>query len=377
MWWFSSPKIIFGNDSLDFIRRFGKSLVITDENLLKVGVVEKVTSKLREYEVFDKVEIDPSYEVVYKAVKYAKRYKPDCIIGVGGGSSLDVAKSVRLMYDNPEVKIEEVTPWSELNVKTELVLIPTTSGSGSEASNAVVLTKKDESRKIALINPVFMADYAIVDPEIVKELPKKVAAFTGLDALSHAVDAYVSAWKNDFADGLCIQACKLLFKYLPRAYKNRKDTKAVEKVHNAATLAGLAIGSSQAGLSHAIGHSMAMFHIPHGFACGVALPYTIRYYSKFVKEHYNDLAHHLGLDDVESLINKIVELITSLETPTNFKELLERYRINEERFLNELDALVYNASMDNTIVTLVEIPSEEDLKKIFLDAYYGKINPVN
>lgn len=373
MWWFSSPKIIFGEDSLEFLEKFdGKALIVTDENLLKAKVVEKVTEKLNEYDVFDKVEIDPSFEIVKKAVEHAKRYKPDFIVGVGGGSSLDVAKGVRLVYDNPDVVLEEITPWTELKVKTELILIPTASGSGSEASNAIVLTKRDENRKIASINPAIMADYAIVDPEMVKSLPSKVAAFTGLDALSHAIDAYVSAWKNDFTDGICIQACKLLFKYLHRAYKNRKDEEAVEKVHNAATLAGLAIGSSQAGLSHTIGHSLSIFHIPHGFACGIALPYTIQYYSKFAKEYYDELAYHLGFQDVNELVVKIKDLIRSLDTPTNFKELLKDYNITKKQFLDNLDTLVYNASMDNTIVTLLEIPSEDDIRKLFIYAYEGK-----
>ncbi|RLI79092.1 NAD-dependent alcohol dehydrogenase [Archaeoglobales archaeon] len=373
MWWFSSPKIIFGEDSLDFLDRLdGKVLIITDENLIKACVLDKVTAKLSEYEIFDEVKPDPSFEVVVRAVKHAKRYKPDLIFGVGGGSSLDVAKGVRLIYDNPNIELEEVTPWTDLEVKTKLILIPTASGSGSEASNAIVLTKEDENRKIASINPAVMADYAIVDPEMVKSLPKKVAAFTGLDALSHAIDAYVSAWKNDFVDGICIQACKLLFEYLPRAYKDREDAEAVEKVHNAATLAGLAIGSSQAGLSHAIGHSLAIFHIPHGFACGVVLPYTIQYYSKYAKEYYEELAYHVGLHDVEQLVEKIKDLMVAIDTPTNLRELLEEYGVSKEEFLEKLDVLVNNASMDNTIVTLLEIPSDEDLRKIFLYAYEGR-----
>ncbi len=384
MWWFASPRIVFGSDSLEFLETLkGKALIVTDENLVKTGVVDKITKRLKkagvEFEIYDRVEPDPSFEIVMEGVGIARTFQPDMIIGVGGGSSLDAAKGIRAIYENPDVDPEEISPWTELEEKgVKLILIPTASGSGSEGSNAIVLTKKEENRKVASIHPAIMADYAIVDPEMVRDLPLKVAAFTGLDALSHAMDAYVSAWKNDFTDGLCIQACKLLFKYLPRACTDRSDGEAVEKVHNAATIAGLAIGSSQAGLSHSIGHSLgAVFHIPHGFACGIALPYTTKYYSKFVIEQYEELAYHLGIQEkgekaIDSLVDMTMDLLEKINVPGNFKELLEQYGIERNAFEEKLDILVNNASLDNTVLTLVEIPSEEDFRKLFLYAYEGK-----
>ncbi len=381
MWWFSSPRIAFGEDSLEFLETLeGRFLIVTDANLVKSGIVDKVTRYVRgEYEIFDRVEPDPSFEIVEEGVMIARSFQPDYIIGVGGGSSLDVAKGVRIIYENPDLDPEEISPWVDVEEKgVRLILIPTASGSGSEGSNAIVLTKKDENRKIASVHPRIMADYAIVDPEMVKDLPERVAIFTGLDALSHAIDAYVSAWKNDFADGLCIQACKILFNYLPRACKNRGDREAVEKVHNAATLAGLAIGSSQAGLSHSLGHSIGgVFHIPHGFACGISLPYTTKYYSRFVMDYYEDLAYHLGIQAkgeqaVDELVNRIKSLISSLNVPDNLRGILREYGVNEKEFYDRIDQLVYNASTDNTVLTLADIPSEDDFRKLFIYAFEGK-----
>jgi len=213
---------------------------------------------------------------------------------------------------------------------------------------------------------------------MVKDLPERVATFTGLDALSHAIDAYVSGWKNDFADGVCIQACKLLFAFLPRACTNRNDSEAVEKVHNAATLAGLAIGNSQAGLSHSLGHAIGgVFHIPHGFACGISLPYTTEYYSRFALDHYEELAYHLGIREegekaVYELVLKIKSLLKALNVPSRMKEIFEEYGIGEGEFYRNLDKLVYNASTDNTVLTLADIPSEEDFEKLFIYAFEGK-----
>ncbi|MBO8182280.1 MAG: iron-containing alcohol dehydrogenase [Archaeoglobus sp.] len=381
MWWFASPRIAFGEDALEFLESLeGKFFVVTDSNLVKSGVVEKAVKHLRgEIEIFDGVEPDPSFEIVEEAVAVARTFQPDYVVGIGGGSSLDVAKGVRIIYENPHLNPEEISPWTDVEEKgVKLILIPTASGSGSEASNAIVLTKKDEDRKIASVHPRIMADYAIVDPEMVKDLPERVAVFTGLDALSHAIDAYVSAWKNDFTDGICIQACKLLFTYLPRACKDRSDREAVERVHNAATLAGLAIGSSQAGLSHSLGHSIGgVLHIPHGFACGICLPYTTKYYSRFALEYYEELAYHLGIqakkeEAVDELVKKIKTLLADLNVPDNLKGIFKEYGIGEEEFYDNLKRLVYNASTDNTVLTLADIPSEEDFEKLFIHAFEGK-----
>ena len=381
MWWFSSPRIAFGEDALEFLEDLqGRFLIVTDSNLVKAGVVERVTKRLSgEIEIYDGVEPDPTFEIVDEAVAVAKTFQPDYVIGVGGGSSLDVAKGVRIIYENPDLNAEEISPWTDVEEKgVKLILIPTASGSGSEASNAIVLTKKDEDRKVASVHPRIMADYVIVDPEIVRDLPERVAIFTGLDALSHAVDAYVSAWKNDFTDGICIQACKLLFAFLPRACKDRSDKEAVERVHNAATLAGLAIGSSQAGLSHSLGHAIGgVFHIPHGFACGISLPYTTKYYSRFALEYYEELAYHLGILEkgekaVDELVRKIKNLLAELNVPDNLRGIFREYGIEEEEFYKNLDKLVYNASTDNTVLTLAEIPSEEDFERLFVSAFEGK-----
>jgi len=169
-----------------------------------------------------------------------------------------------VLYEMPELEIEAITPFTPLKIeKTTLILIPTTSGTGSEATTAIVLTKKDEQRKTPTVNIKAGADIAIVDPSLAEALPPAVAANTGMDALSHAIDAYISEWKNDFSDGLAIKAAEMIFQYLPRAYKDKNDREAKEKMHIAASIAGLAFGNSQVGLSHSLGHSLgASFSYP-------------------------------------------------------------------------------------------------------------------
>lgn len=375
MWYFISPDIFFGEDALEKLRDVeGKqAFIVTDKVMMELGYVQKIQSLLdMESVVFDEVEPDPSYETVIKGKEMIAKTESDVIIGLGGGSPMDAAKTIRVLYEMPDMEIESITPFTPLKIgKTTLILIPTTSGTGSEATTAIVLTKKDEQRKTPTVNIKAGADIAIVDPSLAEALPPVVAANTGMDALSHAIDAYISDWKSDFADGLAIKAAEMIFQYLPRAYKDRNDREAKEKMHIAASIAGLAFGNSQAGLSHSLGHSLgAVFHLPHGKACGISLPYSLQFEAKEpeVMDLLAEFAYYLRIEDVAALVKKIFDLLTAIDIPHS----LNKTEISKEDFEARLDKLTENAGQDATAVTIKRTASNEEFRKLFECIYEGK-----
>ena len=375
MWYFISPDIFFGEDALEKLRDVEgrQAFIVTDKVMMELGYVQKIQSLLdMESVVFDEVEPDPSYETVIKGKEMIAKTESDVIIGLGGGSPMDAAKTIRVLYEMPDMEIESITPFIPLKIrKTTLILIPTTSGTGSEATTAIVLTKKDEQRKTPTVNIKAGADIAIVDPSLAEALPPAVAANTGMDALSHAIDAYISEWKSDFADGLAIKAAEMIFQYLPRAYKDRNDREAKEKMHIAASIAGLAFGNSQVGLSHSLGHSLgAIFHLPHGKACGISLPYSLQFESKEpeVMDLLAEFAYYLRIEDVTALVKKIFDLLTAIDIPHSLKET----GISKEDFEAVLDKLTENAGQDATAVVIKRTASNEEFKKLFKCIYEGK-----
>ncbi len=225
MWYFNSPQIVYGEGALSYLETLvGKrACLVTDQTLVSLGVAQRVVNALATtampVEVFSAVEPDPSLETARVGAQVMLRFKPDWIIALGGGSVMDAAKAMWVLYERPDLTPEEINPIDTLGLrkKARLIAIPTTSGAGSEATWAVVLTDTRERRKLGLGNREDMPDIAILDPELVMKLPARLTADTGLDALVHAVEGYSSAWHNDFSDGLCLQAARLIFEYLPRA----------------------------------------------------------------------------------------------------------------------------------------------------------------
>lgn len=381
MWQFWSPKIVFGEESLEYLAEVSgnKAFIVTDEMMVKMGYVDRIENILKKSDktsvVFDEVEPDPSYETVLKGKELLEQNDCDLIIGLGGGSPMDVAKAVRILYENPDVDIEDLSPMIEISFeKTKLILIPTTSGTGAEVTPAIVLTSKGEGRKVPTTHPDFGANLAIVDPSLVMNLPKSLIAHTGMDALTHTIDAYISGWKNDFSDGLAIKALNMIFKYLPRSYSDSTDKEAKEKMHIAATIAGLAFGNSQAGLSHTLGHTIgAVFHMPHGKACGICLPYTIQYASKSVGELIIELARYTGIQkDDEEAINEFVDKIFNLMDEIDIPRSLKDAGIKRGDYDANLDKLMENSLMDATIGTLPRIPTDEDFHKLWECVYEGR-----
>jgi alcohol dehydrogenase class IV len=383
MWYFISPEIVYGEDALSRLDELeGKrAFIVTDKQIVSFGFADKVKERLSqagiECQVYDEVESEPSIETVKKGAESARIYGPDWIVGLGGGSVMDAAKSIWVLYERPDIEPAEINPFAPLGLrqKARLITIPTTSGTGSDCNWGLVLTDTSEQRKLGLGCHEAHADIAIVDPVFVIGMPPQLTADTGMDALTHAIEGYTSTWKNDFCDGLCLKAIQLLFQYLPRAYQNGQDKEAREKMHNAASIAGLGFGNSMAGLAHSTGHSLgAVFHIPHGRTVGLFLPYTIEFTATVAADYYAEIAHLLKLEHTEvekaafSLAQAIRQLTRNINQPLTIKDL----GISSNSFENSLSKLVSNADMDTQTVTSARIPTTEEFEKLFRYAYDGR-----
>ena len=383
MWYFVSPQIVFGEDALDALDDLQgtRALIVTDATLVKLGLVETVKAHLNQagipVRVFDAVEPDPSIQTVRKGADVAREYAPDWIIGLGGGSSMDAAKAIWVLYERPDLEPEDINPLIELGLrkKARLITIPTTSGTGAEVTWAIVLTDADEQRKLSLGNRENIADLAIVDPQLVMSLPPQLTADTGMDALTHAIEGYTCTWHTDLTDGLCLGAARTIVTYLPRAVADGSDAEARERLHNAATAAGLGFGNALASMAHALGHALgAIYHIPHGRAVGLLLPYTIEFIAAEAPERFADVTNFIDGDDGDradaalALAANIRQLCVEIASPTSIAEL----GIAREDFMAHVEDLVDRAFNDASMMTAARSPSYEELQRIYGYAYDGK-----
>jgi alcohol dehydrogenase class IV len=389
MWHFVSPKIVFGEDALTSLGEIDikRALIITDQKLVSLGIADKVLSKLPanvESLVFDQVEPDPTLVSVEMGVQAANSFNPDWIIGLGGGSPMDAAKAIWVLYERPDLIPAGINPFIELGLrqKARLITIPTTSGTGAEVTWAIVLSDPESKRKMGLGNRENTADIALVDPALAADMPPRLTADTGLDALTHAIEGYICTWHTDITDGLCLNAAREIFKYLPSAYeashvKNPDQEHfllAREKMHNAATSAGLGFGNAMASLAHAMGHVLgSVFGIPHGRAVGICLPYTIEFAARQDSSRISDLTRALGIEISGADIGRqfstaIQELMNITETPINLKDL----GIDEDDFNSRIDKLVDDTFNDTQIITSPRAPSFDELEKIFRYLYHGQ-----
>ncbi len=386
MWYFRSPEIVFGEGALDHLAylKGERAFIVTDPVIVRLGFVEVVKAKLTEAgltcDVFDQVEPEPSLQTVQRGAELMLQKEPDWIVGLGGGSALDAAKAMWILYERPDIAPEAINPFDDLGLrqKARMVAIPTTSGTGSETTWAVILTDTDEGRKISTGAPECTPDIAIVDPVFAAQMPPRLTADTGLDALTHAVEGYTSTWHNDFTDGLCLKAIQLVFAYLPRAYADGGDVEAREKMHNAAALAGLGFINSLAAAAHALGHSLgAVFHVPHGRAVSLFLPYTIQFSARGdAPTRYADIARFLGLpaaderEGAASLVTAIRDLEQRVGQPLSVRQALPD--LSPADFAARLDKLVDNAEVDPTIVASARDITTDDTRRLFEYAYEGK-----
>jgi acetaldehyde dehydrogenase/alcohol dehydrogenase len=411
MQWFKVPsKIYFERDSIEYLhqmKEMKKALIVTDRSLVELGYVQKVIDQLQlrnpkvPYQLFCDVEPDPSIQTVKKGVALMRSFEPDTIIALGGGSAMDCAKGIWLFYEQPQVNFDDLKQkfmdirkrafqYPELGKKAKLVCIPTTSGTGSEVTPFAVITDLEEHKKYPLTDYSLTPTVAIIDPSFVMQLPSSICADTGMDVLTHATEAYVSTLANDFTDGLAIQAIKMVFDYLERSYKNgANDPEAREKMHNASCLAGMAFANAFLGMNHSMAHKVgAEFHVPHGRANAILLPYTIRYngqkpqklstwpkYNYYrADERYAELARILGLpcstieEGVESYAKACGELGKKVGIKMNFKSQgLER-----DNYMAQVEKLSYLAYEDQCSPANPRVPMVEDMQKILRDAYDTK-----
>ncbi len=385
MWFFRSPEIVFGEDALDYLAEIQghKAFIVTDENIVALGFVARVQAQLSqagiETAVFAEVEPDPALQTVQRGAQAASAYEPDWIVGLGGGSCLDAAKSIWIQYERPDLAPDEVAPVGTLGLRqrARLIAIPTTSGTGAETTWPIVLTDVAEHRKVSIGHPENIPDIAIVDPLFVGQLPPQITADTGIDALTHAVEGYTSQWHNDFTDGLCLKATRLVFDYLPRAYEHgNDDPEAREKMHNAATIAGLGFGNSMAAMAHGLGHALgALFGLPHGRAVGLFLPYTIEFTVRGpLPTRYADIARFVGLpaaDEAQgaaSLVQAIRDLARRIGQPTS----LQQAGVSRQDFERKLPKLVDHALNDSAMVLSPRFPEEEEASRVCRYVFEGK-----
>ncbi len=383
MWYFISPQIAFGEGALEALEELEgrRALIVTDATLVRLGLVERVRKHLEraglEVHVFDEVEPDPSLQTVRRGAQVALEVEPDWIVGLGGGSALDAAKAVWILYERPDLEPAAINPFIRLGLrkKARLITIPTTSGTGAEVTWAIVLTDAVDQRKMGLGNRENAADLAIVDPSLAEGMPPQLTADTGMDALTHAVEGYTCAWHTDLTDGLCLNALRLIFTYLPRAVADGTDREARERMHNAATCAGLGFGNAMASLAHAMGHALgALFHVPHGRAVGIFLPYTIEFAAREAPARFAELAAFLGCSHAggEEGARALAGAIRNLGRQIAFPLSVTEAGLARPPYETALEKLVENAFNDTQIVTAVRSPSYEELGKLFLYAYEGR-----
>lgn len=378
------PEVVFGQDALSRLGQLkGKSaFIVAGKNVMKLGFVDKVKERLSQAginsNVFDEVEPEPSFETVKKGATLMRQYAPDWVVALGGGSVMDAAKAMRVEYERPDIKLKEINPFMPdlgLGTKTKVICIPTTSGTGSEVTAFAVLTDTEHQRKLGLANREIVPDIAIVDPQFAIAMPPEITAMTGMDALTHAIEGFTCTLKNDFSDGLCLRAIQLISQYLPIAYRNGQDVEAREKMHNAATIAGIGFGNSGAAMAHATGHSLgAVFHVPHGRAVGLFLPYTIEFIGDVREELWAEIAYSIKLrvpkgNKAASILAQATrQLAQSIKEPLSIKEM----SISSDNFNSSLKKLVDNAMADVSLMFTARKPSAEESEKFFRYAYEGK-----
>ncbi len=394
--YFQSPKVLYGAGilrrlSAEIAGKGNKAVVITDKFMAKLSekVVEAVKSAGYEVKVWDGAEPEPKIEVALAGSKVLLEFNPQFIIAFGGGSVIDTAKGAWLLYERPDLASTEldktVIPRAALGLrkKAKLIAIPTTSGTGSEATWAAILTDAAKHRKVALANNDIVPDIAVLEPEFTVGMPKELTASTGLDVLGHALDGYTSRQQNDFSDGLCLQAMKLAFEWLPKACKDGNDLVARAKMQNAAAIAGLGFGNSNTSLSHALAHSVgATFKIPHGRTVGIALTYSLEYItSNPVLPNVPDPAEKLATaanligvggataqEKIKKLIQKIRDLQKELGEPLTLKEA----GITKQQMTDSLDTLANVATTDPNMPSSPCECKDQKLKQLFLDMWEGK-----
>ena len=414
MYWYKVPsKIYFKRGALQQamaeLKDKQRAYIITDKTMEQLGHVRAVADVLEslniKFRVFSNVLPDPNISNVQEALNIANSWQPDMIIALGGGSAIDEGKMVWLMYENPDTSFEDIAmrfmdirkriyAAPPLGKKAVMVAIPTTSGTGSEVTPFTIITDEKTGTKYAITDYALTPDMAIIDPEFVLNMPKSLTAYSGLDVLTHAIEAYTSVYATNFTDGQALEAMRLVFKYLEKSYTlGAKDINAREKMHYAATIAGMAFANAFLGLSHSMAHKLgAMYHVPHGLANALLLSYIIefnatdkptkqglfpQYKYPFVKGRYGKIVdfllphNNLG-DDKDAKVQKLIDMVEDLKHKLNIPRSIKEYGIPEKEFLDNLDKLSELAFDDQCTGGNARYPLISEIKDLYLKAYYGE-----
>ena len=413
MLWFRTPEKVYFKkgcmpvalDELGTIMHKKRAFVVTDSFLYKSGFTKSIEAKLDEMGIahacFYDVAPDPTLQCAEEGVKQIRSFEPDTIIAVGGGSAMDAAKIMWLMYEHPEAAFEDmamdfmdirkrVYTYPQLGSKCYFVAIPTSSGTGSEVTPFAIITEAETGVKWPLADYALMPNMAIVDTDNMMSQPKGLTSASGIDVLTHALEAYVSIMASDYTDGIALRAGKLVFQYLARAYANPNDVEARDHMANASCLAGMAFANAFLGVNHSMAHKLGAFHhIPHGWANAVILTRVMRYnaadrptkmgtFSQYqyphAKERYCEFARYCGFtgandDEVfESFLQGIEELKAAVEV----KPTIAAFGVDEQYFLDTLDAMSEQAFNDQCTGANPRYPLISEIRELYLDAYYGR-----
>ncbi len=410
MQWFKIPsKIYIEQNSITYLRdmrEINRAFIVTDRTMVDLGYVSRITEQLAarknkvQVQLFCDVEPDPSLQTVKKGWELMQAFKPDTIIALGGGSSMDAAKGMWLFYEHPEVDFADLKQkfmdirkrafqYPELGKKSHLVCIPTTSGTGSEVSPFAVITDKVNKLKYPLADYSLTPTVAIVDPALVMSLPAQVTADSGMDVLTHACEAYVSVMATDYTDALALKAVQMVFEYLPRAvHYGAKDEEAREKMHNASTMAGMAFANAYLGMCHSMAHKIgAEFHTVHGRTCGTLLPYVIRYngtkpekpglWPKYqyynADERYCQLAHAIGLkfNTVQEGVEKFAKAVHDLGIEVGMAMNFKSQNVDKKEWEESLEKLAYLSYEDQCSPANPRVPMIKDMIELMRAAYEG------
>ena len=376
----AGSELMFGEGCLEYIKtmKYKKvSIVIGGHSMEKSGMLDKVKGYFAEAGaqtmVISGVEPDPHFATVLRGADEMKKFEPDLIVALGGGSAMDAAKTMWIYYEHPELtKLSDVFPPNEfpkLRTKARFCCIPSTSGTASEVSRSVVITDENGVKQ-GLGNMEMMPDIAICDPEVTMSMPPHITAETGMDALTHALEALVSNRANYVSDILAKAAARDIIETLPQAYENGSDLKAREIMVNASMVAGMAFTNVSLGIVHSMAHTLgSYFHIAHGLADAVLLPYIIKFNSaeSRAKEIYDAFAALIGAED---LVKVVHELNKKVGIPSSLKEVIP----DEEAYMGMVDAMAPVAKNDGCTKTNPIIPEIDQFKELFIKAYKGENN---
>ena len=414
MLWFRAPEKVYikkgclpvALDELRTVRKAKKAFIVTDTFLYRNGYTKPITDKLDEmgiaHTTFFNVQPDPTLGNAQEGVQQMREFQPDTIIALGGGSAMDAAKIMWVLYEHPEADFmdmamrfidirKRVYTFPKMGEKAYFIAVPTSAGTGSEVTPFAVITDETTGVKYPLADYELLPNMAIIDTDFHMSAPKGLTAASGIDAVTHAVEAYAAMLATDYTDGLALQALKNIFQYLPRAYENgQTDVKAREKMANAATMAGMAFANAFLGVCHSMAHKLGAFHhLPHGVANALMIEEVIRFnaaeapakmgtFSQYDHPHtlarYAEIADYLNLggnNDVEKMEN-LIKAINELKAKVGIKNTIQEYGIDETDFLARLDDMVEQAFDDQCTGANPRYPLMSEIKQMYLNAYYGK-----